>query len=189
MVHGDIKGVRFFDRPNSSHVLRSIPTQANILIDEVGNARLADFGLLKIISDPANLLSSGSDSQSGTVRWMSPELIAPEDFGFEKSRHTKSSDCYALGMVVYETISGKLPFHKDTDFSVTLKVVRGERPRRGTGFAESLWNMMEFCWKPHPDDRPSIKDVLRCLETVSDSQESSGQEELFYSFSDPTVYN
>jgi len=159
MVHGDLKG-------------------ANVLIDEVGNARLADFGLLKIISDPANLLSSGSDSQSGTVRWMSPELIAPEEFGFKKSRHTKSSDCYALGMVVYETISGKLPFHKDTDVTVTLKVVRGERPRRGTGFTESLWNMMEFCWEPHPDDRPSIKDVLQCLETVSDSQESSAQEEF-----------
>ena len=41
---------------------------------------------------------------------MSPELIAPVEFGLTNSRPTTASDCYAFGMVVYETISGHVPF-------------------------------------------------------------------------------
>ena len=95
---------------------------------------------------------------------MGPELIAPQEFGLKTSRPTKPSDCYSLGMVVYETISGNMPFHEHTDLAVFLKVVRGERPCREAGFPESLWEKLEQCWKPHPDARPSVEDVLRCLE-------------------------
>ena len=150
--------------------LTCLPVKANILIDEAGQARLADFGLLTIISDPANDLPSSARTQGGTVRWMSPELIYPEHFGIEKSRPTKSSDCYALGMVIYETVSGKLPFHEHTDFAVSLKVVGGKRPRRRAKFKESLWKMLEWCWAYRSDDRPSVEDVLQCLETISDSR-------------------
>ena len=38
----------------------------------------------------------------GTTRWMSPELLYPEGYGTSDGRPTKQSDCYALGMVVYE---------------------------------------------------------------------------------------
>jgi len=102
---------------------------------------------------------------------MSPELIAPERFGLKNSRPTKSSDCYALGMVIYETISGHLPFHEHTDFTVFVKVLEGKRPPRGVSFTRSLWKMMEQCWTSQSNDRPSIEDVLRCLETSSHSSE------------------
>lgn len=141
--------------------------KSNVLIDQTGNARLADFGLLTILSDPANHLSSSSFTQGGSARWMSPELIDPQRFGLEHSRPTKSSDCYALGMVVYETISGHLPFHQHADLTVFVKVLAGERPSRGAGFADSLWKMLVQCWAPQPNDRPSIRDVLQCLAGAS----------------------
>jgi len=110
---------------------------------------------------------------------MSPELIAPQRFGLKKSRPTESSDCYALGMVIYETISGNPPFHKHTDFTVSLKVVEGKRPPRGVRFTESLWKTLELCWTPQPNDRLSIEDVLQHLEKASDSLEkpSPGMDE------------
>lgn len=110
---------------------------------------------------------------------MSPELIAPERFGLKNSRPTKLSDCYALGMVIYETISGNMPFHEDTDLTVFMKVMEGKRPPRGGKFMESLWKMLELCWTPQPNDRPSINDVLQCLEMISDLPEplSPGLEE------------
>ena len=165
-----------------SAVLTNTSAKANILIDGTGNALLADFGLLAIISDPANLLSlsSSTQTQGGTVRWMSPELIAPDQFGFEKSRPTEASDCYALGMVVYEVISGKLPFHNDTNIAVSFKVVKGERPLREPKFTSRLWGMLEWCWASHPDDRPGIEDVLRCLEAGWNLQETSTQEEVAF---------
>jgi len=139
----------------------NLPPKVNILIDQAGHTCLADFSLLMIISDPRYLLSLSSHSQGGTVRWMSPQ------FRFKNSRPTISSDCYALGMVIYKTISGNFPFHKDTDVSVYMKVMQGQRPSQGARFTRSLWEMLERCWASAPNNRPSVEDVHWCVEMSS----------------------
>ena len=98
---------------------------------------------------------------------MGPEFIVPHEFGLKAFRPTKSSDCYSLGMVVYEVIHGEIPFHRDTDVMVIAKILKGDRPRRRLGFSEGLWKMLERCWTTQPNERPSVEDVLRCLDTCS----------------------
>jgi len=93
------------------------PTKANILINAARRACIADFGLSTITGVAAHaatwasrtsLISIGtlmSHTGGGTRRWMSPELLDPERFGIPESegnRPTRQSDCYALGMVIYE---------------------------------------------------------------------------------------
>jgi len=168
---GISKGCVFDNRDYIPPILTPL-MKANILIDKTGQACLADFGLLTIVSDPTNLLSSSSYTQGGTARWMSPELIDPQRFGFENNRPTKKSDCYALGMVMYETISGRVPFHRHGDLTVIVKVLAGERPPRGVGFTETLWETLELCWVSQPSNRPSIEYVQQCLERASNSLES-----------------
>ena len=167
MIHGDLKGVCFFHRWSCSAVLTSLHAKANILIDGTGNARLADFGLLTIMSDPANLIPSTSYAPGGTIRWMSPELIAADGSGSKKSHPTKSSDCYALGMVIYETIGGNIPFYEYADMVAPVRVLLGEIPSRGTMFSDDLWKLMELCWASVPEDRPDIRDVLQRLRVLS----------------------
>jgi len=75
--------------------------QANILVDGAGTARVADFGFMAMIDLNTMLLPETIVSPGGTVRWMSPELLNPTHFG-HNGRLTRESDCYALGMVVYE---------------------------------------------------------------------------------------
>ena len=169
MVHGDLKGVCFHQR-GSSFCLTDLRVEANVLIDHIGRARLVDFGLLTIMSDPTYQLPSSSYSQGGTIPWMGPELFEPQQFGLEKSRPTKYSDRYALGMVIYETLSGHRPFHKHGEFKIVSMVLKGIQPTRGGGFADALWEMLQRCWKPLPSDRPNVGEVLRCLEGVSGLQ-------------------
>ena len=91
--------------------------KANILINGDRRACLADFGLSTITgvatqtaagASRASLVSNDtlmSFTAGGTRRWMSPELLNPEMFGIPQSegdRPTRQSDCYALGMVIYE---------------------------------------------------------------------------------------
>jgi len=75
--------------------------QANILIDNAGTARVADFGLMIMADLSTILISETVVSPGGTLCWMSPELLDPERFG-SSGRPTCESDCYALGMVIYE---------------------------------------------------------------------------------------
>ena len=103
---------------------------------------------------------------------MSPELFNPRKFDLQDSRPTKRSDCYALGMVIYEVLSGKAPFSRYHDYHVVAMVLEGERPGmprgvEGMRFTGDVWRILERCWSPIPGDRPGIRDVLQCLETVS----------------------
>ena len=130
-----------------------------------------DFGLLTIISETTNLsVPSSSFIQGGTYPWMSPELFAPDKFGLEHTRRTKHSDCYALGMVIYEVLSGKVPFDRYGIYAIVTKVVEGERPKRPRGssgmwFTGEVWSVLEHCWKPNPGDRPGVPEILRSLKT------------------------
>ena len=165
------QGGTFFESQGCSLSLINL-VKKNILIDESGHACLADFGLVAIISDGTSHTSSSSFTPGGTVRWMSPELLYPQDFGLKDSRRTRRSDCYALGMVIYEVLSGQVPFSPHQNCTIAVRVSRGERPERPQGvkrelFANGVWEALERCWTPKPNDRPRTGDVLQCLEEVS----------------------
>ena len=142
--------------------------QASILIDRSCHACLADFESLTTVSDSMTLNSSAQD-HSGAARWMSPELVDSE---FHGRRWSSSSDRYALGMVIYEVLSGYVPFYQHADLSIPGKVVEGDRPERpqgvgGAGFTDPVWKMLKRCWVAQPKNRPTIEEVLRCLENHS----------------------
>ena len=147
-------------------------TKVNIMIDKDGNARLADFGLLTIVSDSTHPETTTASEGSGTVRWMSPELLDPEQFGSENGRPTKESDCYALGMVILEVLTGQVPFPCCNTLVVMRKVVGGKRPDRPQGpkavwFTDVLWGLLMRCWSPRPELRPTVETVLEHLKQGS----------------------
>ena len=142
--------------------------KANILINHNGRACITEFSLLTIISNQETFLSTCREG--GTIPWMSPELLDPESFGLKESRLTRESDSYALGMVIYEVLSGQAPF--TPSMAPVVKILCGERPEkpqgvRGAQFTEEIWGMLELCWKPQPGDRPSPNTVLQCLQGVT----------------------
>ena len=149
-------------------------SKTNILIDNDGHARLTGFSRFTIVSEQSTV--APSPTASGTIRWMSPELFDPVRFGLEESRPTKESDCYALGMVIYEVLSGQIPYALYSQLVVIQKILDGERPRRpqgipGARFTNGLWGVLELCWEARPDDRTSLNVVLQCLQDVARPQE------------------
>ena len=70
--------------------------KANILIDELGNPRLTDFGLSWMLIDATIWITTRKDG-AGTARYMAPELHAAED-GEESLCSTEKSDIYAYAM-------------------------------------------------------------------------------------------
>ena len=102
---------------------------------------------------------------------MSPELLDPE---IQDYCPTKYSDCYALGMVIWEVLSGHKPFYQFANGVISGKVVRGDRPERpqgaeGVWFVDEVWEVLESCWTTRPESRPRIEDVLQCLGRASRS--------------------
>jgi len=120
-----------------------------------------------IISDSAD---SSPRAWGGTTRWMSPEFFDPEIGHCQ----TKRSDCYAFGMVIYEVLSGRVPFYQYAESIIPGKVFGGDRPEvprgaEGAYFTGDVWEMLERCWTRQPANRPKVEDVLLCLENISGS--------------------
>jgi serine/threonine-protein kinase len=94
---------------------------ANIMIDEAGRVRVADFGI-------AQMATATRMTQSGMLVG-TPEYISPEQCRGEKL--DGRSDIYALGVTLYQMLSGRTPFDADTPAALVLQIVEGRRPELG----------------------------------------------------------
>ena len=170
VIHGNLNGVCF--RTRSLRSARCLPgPKTNILIDSAGSPRLTGFSRLVVVSDEPTA-TPPIMAHLGAIRWTSPELFDPERFELKECRPTKESDCYALGMVVYEVLSGLTPYAMYNRFLVAQKILSGERPGRpegaqGAWFTTDLWEMLQRCWRTQPGDRPSLSAVLQCLQETT----------------------
>ncbi len=88
---------------------------ANILLDGEGQAALADFGLAREVRRPP--------SEATQQPWGTPEYMAPEQF--HNSAIDQRADIYALGVVLYELLTGKRPFEGGSAYDIAAHALTG----------------------------------------------------------------
>jgi serine/threonine-protein kinase len=110
-----LNAARFAHRKGIVH--RDLKPQ-NVLIDEDGRARVADFGIAR--GESSDITATGS--VMGTAQYLSPEQAQGKDT-------TPRSDIYSVGVILYEALTGQVPFEGDSAVAVALKQV-SEQPRR-----------------------------------------------------------
>ena len=92
---------------------------SNILLRLDGHAYLVDFGLVKAKVEAESLTHAGA--MIGT-----PEYMAPEQ---SNGQHDYRSDIYALGVVLYQMLTGRLPFTAESPVAISLKHIQSPPPR------------------------------------------------------------
>lgn len=90
----------------------------NILMDEEGNVKITDFGIAMALTATS---FTKTNSVLGTVHYLSPEQA-------RGGIATKKSDIYSLGIVLYELLTGELPFSGESAVSIALKHLQSETP-------------------------------------------------------------
>jgi len=90
----------------------------NVLIDEEGTAKVTDFGIARSLTEEG-LTADGR--VLGTTDYVSPEQALGQDVG-------PPSDLYSLGVVLFEMLTGDVPFHGENQVAVAMKHVREELP-------------------------------------------------------------
>ena len=92
MIHGDLKGVSGYNKSRLTIALTS--GQSNILMDNSGSARLADFGLAMVTLN-LDSVRSATSQRGFTPRWAAPEIL-------DEGTYSKGADVFSFAMVMIE---------------------------------------------------------------------------------------
>jgi tRNA A-37 threonylcarbamoyl transferase component Bud32 len=113
-----IEIARALGAAHARHIVHRDVKPQNVMIDDEGSAKVTDFGIARTL-DEDGLTADGR--VLGTTDYVSPEQALGQDVNGQ-------SDLYALGIVLYEMLTGEVPFKGDNQVAVAMKHVREELP-------------------------------------------------------------
>jgi len=125
---------------------------SNIMIDKEGNVRIMDFGIARSLGGKG---ITGAGVMIGTPEYMSPEQVEGNDTD-------ERSDIYSLGIILYEMLTGRVPFGGDTPFTIGVKH-KSEIPKNPKELNTQI-----------PEDLSRL--ILKCLEKDREKRYRSAQE-------------
>ena len=111
-----LRGLNF---AHSKGVIHRDIKPSNVIVDEAGRARITDFGIAILVGDK-RLTATGVPI--GTAVYMSPEQI------LHPSEIDHRSDVYSAGIVLYEMLTGDVPFNGETEFAIQSQQVKDPVP-------------------------------------------------------------
>jgi tetratricopeptide (TPR) repeat protein len=126
----------------------------NIMIDREGNARIMDFGIARSMGTKG---ITDAGVMIGTPEYMSPEQVEGKDID-------RRTDIYSLGVILYEMLTGVVPFEGDTPLNIAMKL-KTEIPQEPRKLNAQI-----------PEELNSV--ILRCMEKDREKRYES-VEELF----------
>ncbi|KAK6123953.1 hypothetical protein DH2020_042298 [Rehmannia glutinosa] len=136
---------------------------SNILRDDSGNLKVADFGVSKLLKVANGVREHRPlTCQDTACRYVAPEVFRNEEYD------TKV-DVFSFALILQELIEGCPPFYSKQDHEVPKSYVAKERPpfRASTKlYAHGLKELIEECWRENPSNRPTFKQIIPRLDAI-----------------------
>ncbi|UCD23809.1 MAG: serine/threonine protein kinase, partial [Gemmatimonadota bacterium] len=136
----------------------------NLLLDEAGILKVMDFGVARLAEHSDGVTETGM--VVGTPAYMAPEQLLDEDVDAR-------SDLYAAGVVLYECLTGRLPFEASSPVALIVKLLREEPPPLNslrTGIPPAFSSLILRLLTKGPDERiGSAVELGQLLAQVDDS--------------------
>ncbi|XP_016539997.1 serine/threonine-protein kinase STY46 isoform X2 [Capsicum annuum] len=147
------KGMNYLHQNNIIH--RDLKA-ANLLMDENEVIKVADFGVARVKAQTGVMTA-----ETGTYRWMAPEVI-------EHKPYDHKADVFSFGVVLWELLTGKLPYEYLTPLQAAIGVVqKGLRPTIPKHTPPKLAELLQTCWQQDPTSRPDFSEIVDILQQIA----------------------
>ncbi|KAK5839927.1 leucine-rich repeat receptor protein kinase HPCA1 [Gossypium arboreum] len=170
---GSARGLAYLHELANPPIIHRDIKSTNILLDENLTAKVADFGLSKLVSDSSK--GHVSTQVKGTLGYLDPEYYMTQQL-------TEKSDVYSFGVVMLELITAKQPIEKGKYVVREVRSVMDTKDDEHYGLRElmdpcirSSGNLLGFgkflelamqCVEDSATDRPTMSDVVKAIETI-----------------------
>ncbi|XP_015160758.1 serine/threonine-protein kinase STY17-like isoform X2 [Solanum tuberosum] len=162
------KGMNYLHQNNIIH--RDLKT-ANLLMDEHGAVKVGDFGVARVQAQTGVMTA-----ETGTYRWMAPEVI-------EHRPYDHKADVFSFGIVLWELLSGEIPYAHLTPLQAAIGVVQQDlRPRIPEHAHPKLVELVEKCWQQDPTQRPDFSEILDILKRLTKEVGHDGEDKSIGGF-------
>lgn len=145
-----VSGLRYL---HAAKVYHRDLTSANVLIDQRGTAKIADFGLAKVGHHVAKTVGFGAQHLASSFK-----IYAPERFSL-KAQPSSEWDVYSLGILMWEILTGQMAYAGLTDTEITHRVLKGELEAIPSYVPAFYQELIEACWDKLPERRPSVEEI------------------------------
>ncbi|KAG6581696.1 putative leucine-rich repeat receptor-like protein kinase, partial [Cucurbita argyrosperma subsp. sororia] len=171
---GSARGLTYLHELANPPIIHRDIKSTNILLDERLNAKVADFGLSKLISDSGK--GHVSTQVKGTMGYLDPEYYMSEQL-------TEKSDVYSFGIVMLELITAKLPIEKGKHIVREVRTLMNKSDEEYYGLKDIMdksiivntTNLIGFgrflelgmqCVEEAAAERPTMSDVVKAIESI-----------------------
>ncbi|KAF3954409.1 hypothetical protein CMV_020240 [Castanea mollissima] len=155
------KGMDYLRKNNIIH--RDLKA-ANLLMDVIEDVQVADFGVARVKTQ-----SGVMTAETGTYRWMAPEVL-------EHKPYNHKADVFSFAIVLWELLTGKLPYEYLTPLQAAVGVVqKGLRPIIPEHTHPKLAELLEKCWRQDPALRPDFSEIIEILQQTAKEVGDKGE--------------
>ena len=155
IMYGISSGMSYL---HSHKILHRNLNPDSIYVDEYLHPKIGNFELSSRIHTLESMTFQSISGLKGRPSYSSPEIL-------QRNQYSESGDVYSFGMLVYELITGEIPFKGNDSINYIMDevIMKSKRPEINDEVEECYRELIEICWSQEPSDRPTFSEITSIL--------------------------